>query len=76
MRRENKNTRRWPIPLVISVPKIVVNGLFWFNISSKTWSHDFFLEHSVDIDSRLTNIIFMYSAMKIKANNELLYSRS
>jgi len=27
VRRENKNTRQWPILLVINVPKIVVNGL-------------------------------------------------
>ena len=43
---ENKNTCRWPILLVISVPKIFVNGQFYFNLSSKTWSH-VFLEHSV-----------------------------
>ena len=28
--------------LVISVPKIFVNGQFYFNLSSKTWSHVFF----------------------------------
>ena len=32
--------------LVISVPKIFLNGQFYFNLSSKTWSH-VFLEHSV-----------------------------
>ena len=37
---------RWPTLLVINVPKIVVNGQFQFNLSSKTWSH-VFLEHSV-----------------------------
>jgi len=28
--------------LVISVPKMFLNGQFYFNLSSKTWSHDFF----------------------------------
>ena len=42
MRWKNKNTRRWPILLAISVPKIFVNGQFYFNLSSKTWSHVFF----------------------------------
>jgi len=28
------------------MPKIFVNGQFYFNLSSKTWSH-VFLEHSV-----------------------------
>jgi len=32
--------------LVITVPKIFVNGQFYFNLSSKMWSH-VFLEHSV-----------------------------
>ena len=32
---------RWPILLVISVPKIFVNGQFYFNLSSKMWSHVF-----------------------------------
>ena len=48
MRWENKNTCRWPVLLVISVPKIFINGPFYFNLSSKTWSH-VFLEHSVDL---------------------------
>ena len=43
---ETKNTCRWSILLVISVPKIFVNGQFYFNLSSKMWSH-VFLEHSV-----------------------------
>ena len=47
MRWENKNTCRWPVLLVISVPKIFLNGQFYFNLSSKTWLH-VFLEHSVD----------------------------
>ena len=47
MRWKNKNTCRWPVLLVISVPKIFLNGQFYFNLSSKTWSH-VFLEHSVD----------------------------
>ena len=34
------------IVLVISVPKTSVNGQFYFNLSSKTWSR-VFLEHSV-----------------------------
>ena len=42
MRWENKNTCRWPVLLVISVPKIFLNGQFYFNLSSKTWSHVFF----------------------------------
>ena len=42
MRWENKNTCQWPVLLVISVPKIFVNGQFCFNLSSKTWSHVFF----------------------------------
>ena len=45
MRWKNKNTCRWRVLLVISVPKIFLNGLFYFNLSSKTWSH-VFLEHS------------------------------
>jgi len=28
--------------LVITVPKIFVNGQFYFNLSSKMWSHVFF----------------------------------
>jgi len=28
--------------LVITVPKIFVNGQFYFNLSSKVWSHVFF----------------------------------
>jgi len=43
---ETKNICRWPILLVISVPKIFANGQFYFNLSSKTWS-PVFLEHSV-----------------------------
>ena len=50
MRWENKNTSRWPVLLVISVPKIFLNGQFYFNLSSKTWSHVFFLEHNVYTD--------------------------
>jgi len=46
VRWENKNTCRWPVLLVIIVPKIFLNGQFYFNLSSKTWSH-VFLEHSV-----------------------------
>jgi len=42
VRWENKNTCRWPVLLVISVPKIFLNGQFYFNLSSKTWSHVFF----------------------------------
>ena len=42
MRWKNKNTCRWPVLLVISVPKIFLNGQFYFNLSSKTWSHVFF----------------------------------
>jgi len=38
----NKNTSRWPVHLVISVPKIFLNRQFYFNLSSKTWSHVFF----------------------------------
>ena len=45
MRWETKYTCRWPILLVISVPKIFLNGQFYFNLSSKTWSH-VFLEYS------------------------------
>jgi len=44
-RRENKNTCRWPILMVISVQKIVLSGQFWFNLSSKTWLHVFFVTH-------------------------------
>jgi len=46
VRWENKNTCRWPVLLVISVRKIFLNGQFYFNLSSKAWSH-VFLEHSV-----------------------------
>jgi len=46
VRWENKYTCRWPILLVISTPKIFVNGQFYFNLSSTMWSH-VFLEHSV-----------------------------
>ena len=42
MRWENKNTCRWLVLLVISVPKIFLNRQFYFNLSSKTWSHVFF----------------------------------
>jgi len=42
VRWENKNTWRWPVLLVISMPKIFLNGQFYFNLSSKTWSHVFF----------------------------------
>ena len=38
----NKNTCRWPVHLVISVPKIFLNRQFYFNLSSQTWSHVFF----------------------------------
>jgi len=41
MRWENKNTCQWPILFVISVPKIFVNGQFYFNLSSKMWSRFF-----------------------------------
>jgi len=41
VRWENKNIRRWPILLVISVPKICINGQFYFNLSSKR-GHMFF----------------------------------
>ena len=47
MRWKNKNTYQWPVVLVISVPKIVANGQFLFNVLSKTWSHVFFLKHNV-----------------------------
>jgi len=33
------------------MPKIFLNGQFYFNLSSKTWSH-IFLEHSVVIHCR------------------------
>ena len=46
MRWDTKYTCRWPILLVISMPKIFVNGQLYFNLSSKMWSH-VFLEHSV-----------------------------
>ena len=42
VRWETKNTCRWPILLVISVPKIFANGQFYFNLSSKMWSRVFF----------------------------------
>ena len=45
MRWENKNASRWPIPLVISVPKIFVNGQFYIDHQKR--GHMFFLEHSV-----------------------------
>ena len=41
MRWANKNTCWWHVLLVISVPKIFLNGQFYFNLSSKTWSHVF-----------------------------------
>ena len=47
MRWKTKNTCRWPILLVISVPKIFVN----FNLSSKMWSHVFFGTQSIYHDS-------------------------
>jgi len=31
------------------VPKIFVNGQSYYNLSSKTWSHVFFLEHNVEL---------------------------
>jgi len=49
VRWENKNTCRWHVLLVICVPKIFLNGQFYFNLSSKTWSH-VFLEHCVNIE--------------------------
>jgi len=39
---------KWRILLVISVPKIFVNGQFYFNLLSKMWSR-VFLEHSVGL---------------------------
>ena len=48
MKWENKNTCRWPILLVISVPNIFLNGQFYFSLSS---SHGF-LEHSVQRQAR------------------------
>jgi len=51
---ETKYTCRWPIRLVVSVPKIFVNGQFYFNLSSKMWSH-VFLEHSVVTHKKRTN---------------------
>jgi len=47
VRWENKNTGRWPILLVISVPKIFVNGLHQLIIKNVVTC--FFLEHSVYI---------------------------
>ena len=35
------------LSMVIRVPKIFVNGQFYFNLSSKMWSRVFFLRHSV-----------------------------
>ena len=50
--------------MVISVPKIFVNGKFYFNLSSKMWSHVFFgtqciaplLELRHFIDCLVTNV--------------------
>ena len=51
MRRETKNTCRWPILLLITVPKIFVNGQFYFNLSSKMWSHVFFGTQCISLSS-------------------------
>jgi len=44
--------------LVISEPKIFVNGQFYFNLSSKTWSLVFF-EHSVCASYQSTEFFTM-----------------
>ena len=74
MRWENINTCRWPVLLVISVPKIFLNGQFYFNLSSKTWSHVFWNTVYFSVRKREQNTLQLQHSSSIKTVAEKVNS--